>query len=873
MFNVQSIGAKETPLRKLGSSCAQSTIKSFCALSLILAGCDGKKNDSSDQGEIPPDTVVSGQQNVGETDPAGLPQSPIVSPSPTPPPPPVPMIQLSERPADNSFIGKARFAFDTVNFSATSYECSFDAATYSACSSPQTVESVAAGQHTFKIKALNGADSISTTYAWTVDGTVSKLAMSTSFPGGALIRESYAKGNFIAVASNQGLLISEDGGKTLRIVNTSNGLASNSTSQIQASGAYLFVSTAGGLVILTNNAATVVNKTTANGLLANYLSSVFFDKNSSRLYASHLTGISYSDDFGSTFTTKSSLIGVPSSNISWLSVAESGKVFVLTDANKIYSSNSIDGTFVEITGLAGSLYRFYLTPSGKVFAATSSGVFISADNGLSFTQRTTANGLPANNSYGVLASDDGSIVIVGSSLGYAVSKDGGNSFSAFTLSGATNNYVTRLHFDDSGRLLMSDEASLYRSTNLANSFALQFSDSEPPEFVASSSPIVTHSSVSGVSISWDAAIDNTTSSNALTYEVFKGSDGIDFSDLEKIYLTGSLVGRYTNGIQVAPVTFTSNSSIEIAVVVKDASGNKTAYSPVGGATAGSLPAQTWAQTSSNAGAGDLVDHRVVSLSNQLYLVGGIDMIPGPGTVQNKVFRSADGVTWVEVGQVGSFAERFGHGMAEMGGKLWVAAGYGADISLRNDVGFSTDGATWTTSTGNAGFSPRSGAELVSFKGKLFVIGGNAGSGAVNDVWSSADGVTWVRETADAGFNASARPTVIAKGDFMYFLGEGLNQSVWRSADGAHWQQLQSSWPLGSIYKPAAAVLNDKIYLLGGSGSNAGVWSSTDGILWENLTAVSNFPGRDYHAAAAFNNKLWIFQGNSSGYKNDVWSGQ
>ncbi len=93
-----------------------------------------------------------------------------------------------------------------------------------------------------------------------------------------------------------------------------------------------------------------------------------------------------------------------------------------------------------------------------------------------------------------------------------------------------------------------------------------------------------------------------------------------------------------------------------------------------------------------------------------------------------------------------------HGVATLGGKLWVIGGQsmqkglGASTSINllylNDVWSSPDGAEWAVATANAPWSPRAGLSVVVHEGtsppRLFALGGAGLEGFSdvyhNDVW-------------------------------------------------------------------------------------------------------------------------------------------
>jgi hypothetical protein len=79
---------------------------------------------------------------------------------------PTPVITSGPAPLSNST--SATFTVTTAK--GTSLQCSLDAAAFSACSSPQNYNNLGQGQHTFTVRAVQGADlSANASRVWTID--------------------------------------------------------------------------------------------------------------------------------------------------------------------------------------------------------------------------------------------------------------------------------------------------------------------------------------------------------------------------------------------------------------------------------------------------------------------------------------------------------------------------------------------------------------------------------------------------------------------------------------------------------------------------------------------------------------------------------
>jgi hypothetical protein len=85
--------------------------------------------------------------------------------------PAVPAPTITSSPPNPSNSTSASFSF-TDSKSGVTFMCSLDSAAYTACSSPKTYSGLSAATHTFKVKAVSGADSSSeSVYTWAIDTT------------------------------------------------------------------------------------------------------------------------------------------------------------------------------------------------------------------------------------------------------------------------------------------------------------------------------------------------------------------------------------------------------------------------------------------------------------------------------------------------------------------------------------------------------------------------------------------------------------------------------------------------------------------------------------------------------------------------------
>ena len=250
------------------------------------------------------------------------------------------------------------------------------------------------------------------------------------------------------------------------------------------------------------------------------------------------------------------------------------------------------------------------------------------------------------------------------------------------------------------------------------------------------------------------------------------------------------------------------------------------------------------------------------------------------------------------------------------------------------VGF--ESFTWTSLAASPRWEPRAGLQAVDFQDRLYVMGGRTpkepmqppipgDSDIWNDVWTSDDlGSTWEQQLISDRTNhwpARAYFQSVVAQNHIYVLGgqnfrveENLDcagappefcppfvsvsdffNDVWRSADGVNWEQMTANaeWPARAGL--SSVVLNDEIYVLGGSINDDAaivsgpaariyyndVWKSTDGVQWEQLTESAPWAPRAGAVTVVKDGYLYLLGGEDGftceplptcepPYYNDVW---
>ena len=174
-------------------------------------------------------------------------------------------------------------------------------------------------------------------------------------------------------------------------------------------------------------------------------------------------------------------------------------------------------------------------------------------------------------------------------------------------------------------------------------------------------------------------------------------------------------------------------------------------------------------------------HYVLSFANRLWLMGGMQIFESgpPYVAYNDVYSSADGVNWELVSPSAGWSPRgLIMGGVVFDGAMWVIGGGTYDIrTYTNDVWKSVDGVNWVQVTPAAAWAPRQYHNIAAFAGKLWVLGGATdGTGGSNDVWYSSDGALWTELPGTPWINRHAASACAT--DSMLLVTCGSDQNVY-----------------------------------------------------------------------------------------------
>ncbi len=210
----------------------------------------------------------------------------------------------------------------------------------------------------------------------------------------------------------------------------------------------------------------------------------------------------------------------------------------------------------------------------------------------------------------------------------------------------------------------------------------------------------------------------------------------------------------------------------------------------------------WYSYGKDLGYGARYGFGIVEHSGELFIIGGFD---SADTALADVWSSADGVAWSEVTQVAGFTARGGHAVWEYSGSIWIHGGAGT-----TDILNSTDGATWTVVAADAGLGSRIGHGIVIYNGVMWCVGGADGVVPQNDVYSSSDGITWSLVQGTAAFSARYNFSLQVFLDELYvicgYTGAAWPEDIYHSNDGITWTATSTGIQANQYYDYTATIV-------------------------------------------------------------------
>lgn len=236
----------------------------------------------------------------------------------------------------------------------------------------------------------------------------------------------------IYIATETGLSISRNGGKSYRVRRKEHGLGGDSCRSVSAEDGVVFVATNNGLSISTDAGDSFVNKTTRDGLPSNDCRFVESVKNGIAVVSTD-KGAALTRDYGKTFKVFSVENGLLPSNICNDSVIQENGLIAIGTRNGLAISRDFGNTF-----------SFYLESINVVDVWVNyeqNFMYILSDNAVYRTPYTFQGAIAGPYRYGFSASeklqtittDEAGIVYVGSDKHLYMSNDKGITFSVMEL--------------------------------------------------------------------------------------------------------------------------------------------------------------------------------------------------------------------------------------------------------------------------------------------------------------------------------------------------------------------------------------------------------------------------------------------------------
>ena len=232
---------------------------------------------------------------------------------------------------------------------------------------------------------------------------------------------------------------------------------------------------------------------------------------------------------------------------------------------------------------------------------------------------------------------------------------------------------------------------------------------------------------------------------------------------------------------------------------------------------------------------------------------------GPGSWATGVAYSADGVRWIDAGQLDMTAIGIGYVVEGPAGLLAVADGISACGGPQNVLGIwrSTDGITWQKIDIAATFGGDSLSTIAAGSAGYIATGFTGGDFPKPAVWTSADGQTWRNVDLEAATfagieiqNATAfAGGYVLAGSVFSPNGNGcgsepyVTPSLWWSADGRAWSRdtvpgtRAGTTAYMNVWRISDRALLATEYSATDTTTTQASWTSTDGRTWKPLPSA------------------------------------
>ncbi len=183
---------------------------------------------------------------------------------------------------------------------------------------------------------------------------------------------------------------------------------------------YVYTAHGSGMGLSTDSGTSFSLITTANGLVDNNTRGLYVDADG--ILVGTISGTSYSQDNGTSYST----IDPGNTNTTYRA---NSVIYLGQSTGGLLISTDNGASFTQRTtadGLVDNNVNSIFVDGSNLYVATANGLSISTDGGVSFVNRTMADGIGDDILYGVHAS--GSTIYVATFGGFSISTDGGVSF-------------------------------------------------------------------------------------------------------------------------------------------------------------------------------------------------------------------------------------------------------------------------------------------------------------------------------------------------------------------------------------------------------------------------------------------------------------
>jgi ligand-binding sensor domain-containing protein len=334
------------------------------------------------------------------------------------------------------------------------------------------------------------------------------------------VLSTFVNGTHWYVSTDLGLSISEDNGKTFRNKTLKDGLGSNNTRRTKVFGNSVFVGTSGGLSISSDNGNTFQNYNLKDGLASNEVNDIYVlngkilvatekglsisnnqlptfknilndiaiykikvDTNGF-IYLASYNGVYISQDGGDTFYLKNKSNGLRNNLVRSICINNQGQILAATQTG-ISVSNDQGNIFSDLiittpTNVYNEIIGFDVECDDiNIFAITNSGLFISTNNGRSFSIFSSQQGLINSSKINEIYLVQDKTAFISTSNGISVTSDFGKNFTNYTSPiGVGSSYIRDIYVSNSNHLFLSTTNGTFKShdNNFYNHYLTGFTN-------------------------------------------------------------------------------------------------------------------------------------------------------------------------------------------------------------------------------------------------------------------------------------------------------------------------------------------------------------------------------------------------------------